>query len=446
MQNPQYDYDVMFIGAGHASDGASLLVKNGYKVAKIEAERVGGTCANWACNAKVVLDGAVELARTQERLAKIAQGNLKLSWDANMEHKHQVIRPLDKNMEKRFVNAGIDVIRGWATLVDAHTVDIDGKKYTSDKFVIATGLHPNKLNVPGVELTHDSKDFLDLEPLPKHMTIVGSGYISMEFATIANAFGSNVTVMMHGDRALRKFHQPYVEKVMADLTDRGVRFIKNANVSGFTKDGDQLFVEYGDGQKLATDWILDATGRNPNLTGYGLDELGIDYSDRGVTVNGKLQTNVANIFAAGDVANTDQPKLTPTATHHSNYIAHVIMGDTNADMKPYVVPTVTFTSPRIAEAGVSIEEAKANPDKYQLVESDVTGAWFRQITQDQIADQALIFDHDDHLVGATEVSEEAEDFINGVLPAIALKLNREQREQLAPLFPSIMHEGWKNLI
>ncbi|MEJ6399939.1 dihydrolipoyl dehydrogenase family protein [Nicoliella lavandulae] len=446
MQNSQYDYDVMFIGAGHASDGASLLVKNGYKVAKIEANRVGGTCANWACNAKVVLDGAVELARTQERLSKIAQGDLKLSWDANMEHKHEVIRPLDKKMEQRFVNAGIDVIRGWATLKDAHTVDIDGKQYTSDKFVIATGLHPNQLDIPGTELGHDSKDFLDLEPLPSRMTIIGSGYISMEFATIANAFGSNVTVMMHGDRALRKFHVPYVDKVIKDLERRGVKFIPNANVSAFSKDDDQYYVEYGDGQKLATDWILDATGRNPNLTGYGLDELGIEYTKHGVTVNDKLQTNIPNIFAAGDVANTDKPKLTPTATHHSNYIAHFIMGDTNAAMKPYIIPTVTFTSPRIAEAGVSIEEAKAHPDQYTLVENDVTGAWFRQITQDKIADQALIFDKDDHLVGATEVSEEAEDFINGLLPAIALKLNREQREQLAPLFPSIMHEGWKNLI
>ncbi|MHA8137677.1 dihydrolipoyl dehydrogenase family protein [Lactobacillaceae bacterium Scapto_B20] len=446
MKNPNYDYDVMFIGAGHASDGASQLVKNGYKVAKIEANRVGGTCANWACNAKIVLDAAVELGRTQERLGKIAQGELKLNWDENMAHKHDVIRPLDKNMEKRFVNAGIDIIRGWATFQDAHTVNIDGKEYKADKFVIATGMHSNKLDVPGKEFTHDSKDFLDLEPLPKRMTIIGSGYISMEFATIANAFGSDVTVMMHGDRALRKFYAPYVDTVMADMEKRGVKFVKNANVTGFGKDGDEYFVEYGDGQKQATDWILDATGRKPNLNGYGLDEIGIDYTNAGVTVNDKMQTNVENIFAAGDVTNTDQPKLTPTATHHSNYIAHYIMGDTTSPMKPFVVPTVTFTSPRIAEAGVSVEEAKAHPDQYDIVQSDVTGAWFRQATQDEIADQTLIFDKDDHIVGATEISEEAEDFINGLLPAIALKLDREQREQLAPLFPSIMHEGWKNLI
>ncbi|KRN04844.1 dihydrolipoyl dehydrogenase family protein [Holzapfeliella floricola] len=445
MKTQQYDYDVMFIGAGHGSDGAVMLNKHGYKVAKIEAEKVGGTCTNWACNAKIVLDGPVKLSRTHEQLKDIVQGDLRLSWEQNMAHKHEVIDPLADGMEKKFTGSGIDVLHGWAKFVDNHTVEIDGKTYTSDKFVIATGLHPHQLDVPGKEYAHDSKDFLDLNPLPKRMTVIGSGYIGMEFATIANAFGSEVTVLMRGDRVLRQFNAEYVDEVVQDMTERGVKFIKNATVSEFTQENNHYIVHYDDGKTVETDWILDATGRVPNTSGYGLDELGIHYSDKGIQVNGKMQTNIDNIFVAGDVADTTYPKLTPTATHHSNYIAHFIMGDTKDDMKPFVVPTVTFTSPRIAEAGVTVAEAKADREKYDILESDVTGDWFRKVNEDKIGKQTLVFDKAGHLVGATEVSEEAENFINAVLPAIALKLERDQIEQIVPLFPSIMHEGWKKL-
>lgn len=445
MKTQQYDYDVMFIGAGHGSDGAVMLNKYGYKVAKIEAEKVGGTCTNWACNAKIVLDGPVKLSRTHEQLKDIVQGELKLSWEQNMAHKHEVIDPLADGMEKKFTGSGIDVIHGWANFVDNHTIEIEGKTYTSDKFVIATGLHPHRLNVPGQEHSHDSKDFLDLNPLPKRMTVIGSGYIGMEFATIANAFGSDVTVMMRGDRVLRQFNAEYVDEVVNDMSERGVTFVKNADVKKFDKKDDHYVIEYGENKIHETDWILDATGRVPNVSGYGLDELGIEYDTKGIKVNGKMQTNIDNIFVAGDVADTTYPKLTPTATHQSNYIAHYIMGDTTSDMKSFVVPTVTFTSPRIAEAGVTVSEAKADPDKYEIIESDVTGDWFRKVNEDKIGKQTLIFDKEGHLVGATEVSEEAENFINAVLPAIALKLNREQIEQVVPLFPSIMHEGWKKL-
>ncbi|UQS87373.1 NAD(P)/FAD-dependent oxidoreductase [Nicoliella spurrieriana] len=439
-----YDYDVLFIGAGHGSDGAPLLAKAGYRVAKVEAERVGGTCTNWGCNAKLVLDGPVELTRQQERMQSVVNGNLTPDWAANMRYKHAVIDPLANGLENKFTNLGIDMLHGWATLKDAHTVDIDGTQKTADQIVIATGLHPNQIDVPGTELAHNSKDFLALTDLPDDIVIVGSGYIAMEFATIANQFGANVTVMMHGDRALRKFYQPYAEAIVADLTKRGVQFVPTANVSGFTQDGHRFSVAYGDGQTKTTDWILDATGRVPNVAGYGLDELGIEYDRHGIKVNDHLQTNVSNIFAAGDITDTKYPNLTPSATFQSKYIARFISGETAAPIEDPVIPSVTFTSPRIAEAGVSIAEATAS-DEYQVVFADLTKDWFRQVDHQHLAQQALVFDRKHHLVGATEMSEQADTAINSLLPAIALQMTPKQIQSIIPLFPSITHEVWKKL-
>ncbi|MBW1605111.1 NAD(P)/FAD-dependent oxidoreductase [Lactobacillus sp. Sy-1] len=439
-----YDYDVLFIGAGHGSDGAPLLAKAGYRVAKVEAERVGGTCTNWGCNAKLVLDGPVELTRQQERMAEVVSGSLTPDWAANMRYKHAVIDPLADGLADKFVKMGIDMLHGWATLVDPHTVSIDGQTKTADKIVIATGLHPNQIDVPGTELAHNSKDFLALDKLPSDIVIIGSGYIAMEFATIANQFGAHVTVMMHGDKALRKFYQPYAQAVVDDLSARGVDFISNANVSGFAKDGNQLTVKYGDGQSTTTNWILDATGRVPNVTGYGLAELGIDFDRHGIKVNDHLQTNIPNIFAAGDITATKYPNLTPSATFQSKYIARFISGDTSEPIEDPVIPSVTFTSPRIAEAGVSIAEAEAS-DQYQVVYTDLTKDWFRQVDHQHLAKQALVFDSQKRLVGATEMSEQADNAIDSLLPAIALKMNQQQIQSIIPLFPSITHEVWKKL-
>ncbi|MHA8137607.1 dihydrolipoyl dehydrogenase family protein [Lactobacillaceae bacterium Scapto_B20] len=444
MSEHNYDYDVLFIGAGHGSDGAPLLAKQGYKVAKVEAERVGGTCTNWGCNAKFVLDAPVELSKAQARMKDVLNGNLAMNWAANMKYKHEVIDPLADGLENKFVKAGIDVLHGWAKLEDAHTVSINGEAKTADKIVIATGLTPNQINVPGTELAHNSKDFLALDELPKRITVIGSGYIAMEFATIANQFGADVTVMMRSDKVLRKFYQPFVEEVVDDLKDHGIKFIPNANVSGFSQDDDQYYVEYGDGQTQATDWILDATGRVPNVSDYGLDELGIEYDRRGIKVNEHLQTNIENIFAAGDITDSKYPNLTPSATFQSKYIARFISGENEEAIEDPVIPSVTFTSPRIAEAGVAIADAVDNDD-YKVVFSDLTKDWFRQVDHQKFAKQALVFDQDNRIVGATEVSEQADNAIDSLLPAIALKMTPKQIQSIIPLFPSITHEVWKKL-
>lgn len=442
MMATTYDYDVLYIGGGHAAhDGATPLAASGAKVAVVESDLMGGTCTNRGCNAKIALDEAVKLTRESQRVAHLVDGHLTMNWANSVAHKQDVIDPLPQDLIKKLTQAGATVIHGHAQFQDAHTVVIDQKQtLTAEKIVIATGLKPHRLTIPGTELAHDSSDFLNLKSLPQHLAIVGSGYISLEFATIANAAGAEVTILLHGDTVLRQFYQPYVQRVVADLKQRGVTFISHANVQAFTEDDDQLTVHYGNQQLLETDWILDATGRVPNLDGLKLDQAGVTATPHGIPVNDHLQTNVANIYAAGDVIDGDFPKLTPAATFESKYLAQLFSGQTTAPIKLPVIPSVVFTSPRIAQAGVTVDQAKQRD--LTITHNDLANYWYYRLDNETIVESTQIHDAEGHLVGVTEVSDQAPDVINTLLPAIEFQFTREQVGRLVGLFPTMGYAAW----
>lgn len=440
-----YQFDVLYLGAGHGTfDGAIPLANSGKRVGVVEADKIGGTCPNRGCNAKITLDNPVQLLRHQERLDGIINGNLSIDWAANVEHEHEVIDGLPDMITGLLDSVDIKIIRGRGKLLDAHTIEVNQQSYTADKIVLATGLRPHRLDVPGAELAHDSTDFMNLKHLPENIVIIGAGYISMEFATIANAAGADVTVLLRHDRALRKFNQSYVKQVIDDLEKRGVKFIYNAEVDQFMEDGSHFTITYNDTESLTTDWILDATGRIPNVEKLGLDEVGVNYNSNGIEVNNHLQTSVANIYASGDVVDKKQPKLTPTAIFESSYLTQLFTDKTTAAINYPAIPTVVFTSPQIAEVGITVAEAQQNPD-YTIKTNHLPDGWFRQVDKETLGDNTLIYDRDHHLVGASEVSEHAADAINVLLPAIEFQFTPEQMARIVHLFPTLGADVWDQI-
>ncbi|KRL00842.1 dihydrolipoyl dehydrogenase family protein [Liquorilactobacillus capillatus] len=441
----KYDYDVLYLGSGHgAFDGAIPLASKGFKVAVIESGLIGGTCPNRGCNAKITLDAPVPLQRQVEDLQGIVTTPISLNWPKTVAHKHDVIKGLPDFIGGLLVDHGVTLLHGRGEFLDQHTLDVEGQHVTAAKIVIATGLRPHRLAIPGSELAHDSSEFMNLQELPAKIAIIGAGYVSLEFATIANAFGSEVTVLMHKEKALRRFYQPFVEHIITDLEKRGVQFIRNAGISHFKKDGTKTTIYYAENKNLSVDWILDASGRIPNVENLGLAKIGVEYDSAGIIVNDHLQTTVTNIYASGDVIKKEQPQLTPTAIFESTYLMHLFAGETSSPIDYPAIPSVVFTSPRIARVGVSVAEAENNP-AYTVVKNNVLDNWYRQVTRETFGENALVFDKEHHLVGATEVSEHAEDVINSLLPAIELNLAPEQAERLIHLFPTISSASWELL-
>ncbi|AVK61886.1 glutathione reductase [Lactobacillus sp. CBA3605] len=446
MTKSNYDFDVLYLGSGHGTfDGAIPLAAKGVRVAVVEPGLIGGTCPNRGCNAKITLDAPVALQRQLAALKPVLTGTTKIDWTANMAHKKAVIEGLPAAIGGLLTNSGVHLIQGRGTLVDAHTVNVGSQTCTAENIVLATGLHSHRLNIPGADLLHDSTDFLSLTKLPAQLTIIGGGYIALEFATIAQAAGSAVTLVLRGKQALRHFYQPYVEQLLQQLTIKGVKIYRETVVTAVKRVGDQCQVETDTQPTWSTDWVLDATGRVPNVENLGLEKVGVIYNAKGIVVNDHLQTSVPNIYASGDVIDKVQPRLTPTAIFESTYLMHTFAGETTAPIDYPAIPTVVFTSPRLAQVGVTAETALAHPDQYRVVTHHVPDDWYRQVGQETSGDNCLIFDQDQHLVGATEVSDQAADVIDTLLPAVTFKYGPAQFERLIHLFPTISASAWGQL-
>lgn len=412
-------YDIIFIGSGHAAwHGAQTLARAGKKVALVEANKVAGTCTNFGCNAKILLDGPAEMMHHLHHYHGIGINDTPdIIWPELMAYKHQVIDPLSDGLAKMLSVDGIDIIAGHAQFIDAQTIMVGEVQYQADQFVIATGQRPAKLPITGAEFTHDSTDFLDLPEMPKSMIFIGAGYIAMEFASIAHAAGSQVTLIEYGDRALNGFDADYAQQVVTDMSAKGIQFNFGQAVASVTAlDNGQYAVETARGQRFEAEYVMDTTGRVANIDGLGLDTIGVAYDRQGVLVNDHLQTNVPNIYASGDVISKPIARLTPTATFESHYIARVLLGDPTPITYP-VVPTVAFTLPRVAQVGVTPDEA-AQCDDLQVIEIPYGQVMRFQTLNDTHAAIKIVLNQKQQLVGAALIGDFAPEVINALVPVI----------------------------
>ena len=434
-----YDYDVLFLGSGHAAwHGALKLVMAGKKVAFVDGDLIGGTCTNYGCDAKILLDAPFAFVNGLKRYKGIGvESTPEIDWTALMKYKKQVISPLPAGLEQGiFGRAGMPVIHAMGKLLDAHTVQAGDQKVTAEYIVIATGEHPVKRAVPGREFIHDSRDFLDIETFPKRIAFIGAGIIAMEFASMAIELGSEVTVIHHNDRALKMYPSAYVDIVVNKMREEGVKFDFNESVAKIEKNGDEYLVTYESGKTLTVDYVLEATGREANVQGLGLDEVGVEYSRKGIKVNANLQTTVPNIYASGDVIDKKIPKLTPTATFESNYIADHILDHGTAAIEYPVIPNLVFTLPRIAQVGVSVDAAKKDPEHYDVVTIPYGKTLLFEAKNEVYADFTFVFDKEHNLVGAAFISDDAGMFVDIITLIINKKMTKEELNQMIFAFPT----------
>ncbi|MBQ6152804.1 MAG: NAD(P)/FAD-dependent oxidoreductase [Ruminococcus sp.] len=432
------NYDVIFIGSGHSCWHGALLLKTlGKSVALIERDLVGGTCTNYGCDAKILLDSPFELKEALDRYQGIGvTGESKLDWNALMAYKKQYIGAMPAALEGMFAQFGFDLIKGSAEFVDKNTVKVGDDTYTAKYFVIGTGQTYIPLDIPGKEYFHDSREFLDLDEIPDHVTFVGAGIISMEFASLCLALGKKVDIVNVTDAALEMYPQEYAQKIVEKMKAQGANFVFGAHVSSIEKSGDKYILRTAEGEAIETDYILVAVGRKANVDGIGLDKLGIEYSDKGIVVDAHLRTSVKNIYASGDVIDKKIPKLTPTAEFESNYIAMDILNPVNGKIDYPAVPNLVFTLPRIAQSGVSVAEAEAHQELYRVEKAPIgqTMAW---LNKNQPAEHiTFIFDKKNHLAGAAVFSDQAGEYIDLLTIIINQKLGVKELSKMIFSFPT----------
>ena len=390
----------------------SDIVSGRKKVAIVEKDITAGTCTNYGCSAKFLLDSPFEFIDSLSRYDKAGiTGNTKVNWQELMAYKKSEIPTYASLMEGMFAQMQIDLLKGYGKLVDAHTVSVDDDRISADYIVLGTGQRPARLQIKGQEFLHDSCDFLDLDKMPKHITFIGAGIISMEFATMSTKLGSEVHIIEYADRALVAYQENYIDSVVAKMTAEGVYFHFKQAVQAVEETTAGLRVTTAQGLELETDYVLDVTGRIPNVENLGPDELGIAYNRSGIVVNEYLQTSVPNIFASGDVIDKNIPCLTSTASFESDYIAAYILGVNQEAIQYPAIPNLVYTFPRIAQVGVSVVEGREN-DAYRIVEIPFGQQLKFQTKLEVEAHVTLIVKQNKELVGASLLGNEAGEMIN----------------------------------
>ncbi|MGX6428717.1 dihydrolipoyl dehydrogenase family protein [Levilactobacillus yonginensis] len=433
-------FDYVVLGSGPAAYGLTTALKTSGSAKTaliIDNELFGGTCPNYGCEPKIFLEGAVRNVLIARQLqGRGIQHPAKIDWPTLMATKQATFAPYPANAQAAFQTDYVTTLQGTASFVDAHTVAVNGEHYQGEKIIIATGLKAHQLPITGSELTHNSNDVLALKTLPQRVTFIGGGYVSMELATVLNAAGADVEIIEHSPRALGPFYDQHVAVVVAQMEARGIKLHFGQSVDAVRQMTGGLAVSTAEGDTYHADYVVDATGRMPNVDSLNLAAAGVSADTQGIIVDDHLQTNVAGIYAAGDVvkkAGEVAPKLTPVAQFEGAYLA----GDLAKPIAYPVTGTGSFTFPQIAQVGVAVTTAQTD-DRYHLKKMALAPDFAYAGTNDQDAELIGVFDQSNRLVGASEVSQTATDDVNQLVSVIALGLTaRDFQEKQIMIFPTL---------
>ncbi|WP_314017272.1 FAD-dependent oxidoreductase [Dialister invisus] len=364
-------FDTIVIGFGKAGKTlAAKLAKQGEKVALIEkdARMYGGTCINVGCIPSKRLVMEAELAPAHDFEAQSEY------YHVAVQEKKKLTAALRMANYNKLIDAGVQVINGTASFLDGKTIEVKGAHDTvqilsASKFIINTGARPMIPAVPGVEnnrFVFTSETMMDNETLPRRLTIIGGGYIGLEFASMYARFGSKVTILQHGSVFLPKEDRDIAEAVENVLKSYGVSVLMGADLKEI-REGTAVYMKNGEEDTLDGDAILLATGRRPNTEGLHAQRAGVELTKRGAVVTDKhLRTTTENIWAAGDVCGNLQ--FTYISLDDSRIILSDVQGDgrrttENRGAFAYSV----FMEPSFSRVGLSEKEAADKGLNYRVV-------------------------------------------------------------------------------
>ena len=361
--------DLIIIGGGPGGyETALLAAQRGLDVTLIERGNLGGTCLNEGCIPTKTLCRSAALACDMKKAAElgVAVGDWSVDFPTIMARKNAVVEQLRTGVEALMRHPKISLVTGDARFVDALTVEVAGERYAARDVIIATGSTAATLPIEGADLPGvvTSKELLDLHELPQRLTVIGAGVIGLEFASIFHALGSNVTVLEYAREVLPHFDTDMAKRLRQSLGKRGIVIETQAAVKSVAKINSSLAVNYEKKDKtlaVEADVVLMAVGRKANVSSLNLDDVGIDYTQRGITVDDNMLTNVPHVYAIGDI--NGKMMLAHAATFQGVCALNHIMGE-SCRVRLDVMPAAVFTMPEAATVGLTEEDCKERGIEY----------------------------------------------------------------------------------
>ncbi|WP_353932282.1 glutathione-disulfide reductase [Okeanomitos corallinicola TIOX110] len=443
-----YDFDLFVIGAGSGGIAtARRAAQYSAKVGVAEFDRLGGTCVNRGCVPKKLMVYAANFPE----LFTDAQGygwsgmESSFDWEKMITAVNNEVDRLNGIYQKMLDNSKVEVLRGYGTLVDSHTVLVGDKQVTADKILIAVGGHPIKPNILGIEHAITSDDIFNLKKQPERMVILGGGYIGSEFACIMNGLGTEVTQITRSDMILRGFDDDLRKEIQQGMINHGINVINNVELIAIEKDAEGIKVTVRkDGETEETVVVdvisLAALGRKPNTQNLGLENTKIKLHDGSIVVNEYSRTDEENIYAVGDC--TNNINLTPVAINEGRAFADTVFGGKSRTMSYENIPTAIFTMPEAATVGLTEAEAQEKyGDRVKIYRTRFRPMYYTLAGKEEKTMMKLVVDQNtDQVLGAHMVGTNAAEIIQGVAIAIKMGATKANFDATVGIHPSSAEE------
>jgi glutathione reductase (NADPH) len=364
-------------------------------------------------------------------------------WGKLVEKREAYIDGINHWYHGYLKDLGIEELTGDARFVDPHTLEIDGKHYSANHIVIATGTSPTLPNIPGAEHAITSDGFFAMDAQPKQVAIVGSGYIAVELAGVLNSLGTDVTMYLRKSHVLGEFDSLLKTTLFEALKKSGVTLKTNTQITSITQNKAQFNVNDDQGDiRSGFDQVIYAVGRNPDHVGLNIENSGVEVNHRGYIPCDLFQnTNQAHIFALGDI--TGRAPLTPVAIAAGRRLADRLYNgqiDRHVDYKN--IPTVVFSHPPIGTVGLTEEEAKKkHGDKIKIYQTDFT-AMYNSISGHAVptAMKLVCLGENEVVIGCHVIGPGVDEMLQGFAVAIRMGATKKDFDDTIAIHPTSSEE------
>jgi glutathione reductase (NADPH) len=442
----EFDTDLFVIGGGSGGvRAARIAAGHGARVMVAEEYRMGGTCVIRGCVPKKLLVYASHFHQEFEDAAGFGWTvpEPAFDWPTLIANKDKEIARLEAAYTTNVEKSGAKVLKIRASLQDAHTIRLGTGEAVRAKYVlIATGGAPNHgTAIPGIEHVISSNEAFYLPKLPRRIVIQGGGYIALEFACIFAGFGSDVTVIYRGDNILRGFDEDVRTHVRSEMEKAGITILTGCTVTRVDKHAHEFTTHLSNGSSIASDQVMFAIGRHPNVANLGLEKAGVAINPQngGIAVDGFSKTSVDNIYAIGDV--THRINLTPVAIREGHAFADTVFGKREVRVDHADIPTAVFCQPEVGTVGLTETQACA-----QFSHVDIYKATFRPMKatlsgRDTRMLMKLVVDgSSDRVVGCHIVGDGAAEMVQVLGIAIKMKATKADFDATMALHPTAAEE------
>ena len=440
-----HEFDLITIGAGSGGVAASrYAASKGARVAICEADRVGGTCVIRGCVPKKYFMYAAQFADAFADAAHYGWQVPAVGFDLGRmtAAKNNETQRLETFYRKLLADSGVRTYAGRATVVDGHTVLINGEPLSAERLLIATGGAPSRpASIPGIELAVTSNELLDLTSQPRQLLVLGSGYVAVEFASIFRGFGSAVTLAFRAGMPLRGFDADVRKRLAVAMTERGIELRPEFRPERIERDGDAFVCHGVDGDTINADLVLNALGRTPNSSGFGLEQAGVERHARSgaICVDEYSRSSVASIFAVGDV--TDRVNLTPVAIAEGRAFVDTEFGGIKRAVDHKLIASAVFAQPPLAQIGLTEELALQQGHKLEVFEADFRPMRNVMAGRHERSYMKLVVDADnDRILGLHMIGPDAPEIVQSLAVAVTMGARKADFDATMAVHPTAAEE------